>query len=332
MARPVKPWYRKQNKTWYVELNGKQHNLGKDKKQAEKRFHELMVERDKSEAERARTPDSFLACEIADKFIGWCSNHRAKRTTEDYQEHLESFFKWLPGGKFMGAMELKPYHVIEYMDSHDNWGSSRKRQAAGAVQRAFKWAVSVGLLDHHACTSIPKPKGERREHPMTEEEYKIIIEHSDECFGDVVTFAWETGARPHEIRTMRPKYVRSDRVEFPPKMAKGKKRYRVIHMNSLAQEIVQRRLKNNSEFVFTNSKGGAWTEYSFNNRLARLKKHVGRKVCLYCSRHGFTEKMLDKGVDHLTVAALLGHTNGQMIATVYSHRNKAEAALRQAIE
>ena len=100
MARPVKPWYRKQNKTWYVELNGKQHNLGKDKKQAEKRFHELMVERDKSEAERARTPDSFLACEIADKFIGWCSNHRAKRTTEDYQEHLESFFKWLPGGKF----------------------------------------------------------------------------------------------------------------------------------------------------------------------------------------------------------------------------------------
>ncbi|MCA9211925.1 MAG: tyrosine-type recombinase/integrase [Planctomycetales bacterium] len=328
MARPSKPWFRKQNKTWYVEIGGKQHNLGKDKVTAEQTFHELMLAKSKGEVIRG----PILAVEVADKFIGWCIKHRSPRTASDYQHHLEAFYSWLPGGKLMVAAELKPYHVIEYIDSRDSWGNSRKRQAAGAVQRSFKWAVSVGLLDLHPCTSIPKPKGERREDPMTAEEYRLILEHTDKCFGDVVQFAWETGARPHEIRTMRPEYVRGDRIEFPTKKSKGKKHSRVIYLNDVARKIVDRRLTTATEFVFTNARGGAWTAYSLNKRLDRIKDKVGRKVCLYRSRHAFTERLLDKGIDHLTVAALLGHTNGQMVASVYSHRNKADDALRRAIQ
>ena len=44
MARKPKPWYRKQTKTWFVTLNGKQINLGEDKKEAEKLFHKLLSE------------------------------------------------------------------------------------------------------------------------------------------------------------------------------------------------------------------------------------------------------------------------------------------------
>ena len=32
--RVPKPWFRKQNQTWYVCINGKQHKLGKNEKAA----------------------------------------------------------------------------------------------------------------------------------------------------------------------------------------------------------------------------------------------------------------------------------------------------------
>ncbi|HMP05966.1 MAG TPA: hypothetical protein PJ982_06420, partial [Lacipirellulaceae bacterium] len=39
--RSPKPWYRKQNKTWYVEIGGKQVNLGRDKREAHEKFRRM---------------------------------------------------------------------------------------------------------------------------------------------------------------------------------------------------------------------------------------------------------------------------------------------------
>ena len=66
-------------------------------------------------------------------------------------------------------------------------------------------------------------------------------------------------------------------------------------------------------------------------RFGRLKKHLGVKYALYSVRHGFCQRKLENGVDHLTVAALMGHASGKMVAEVYSHMNQADDHLRKAI-
>ena len=38
-----------------------------------------------------------------------------------------------------------------------------------------------------------------------------------------------------------------------------------------------------------------------------------------------------KASNHLSVAEILGHANGQMVATTYQHLNKAEEHLRRAL-
>ncbi|MCA9184820.1 MAG: tyrosine-type recombinase/integrase [Pirellulaceae bacterium] len=327
MGRKAGIWWRKSEKAWYVTVDGKQIRLGSDKREAEKHFHRLMLEKDD------RKPVIFtdlLVCEIADKFLSWCYCHRAERTADGYKDHWERFLKWLPNGRRMTAAELKPYHVIEYMDAHD-WKSCYKRNAAASVQRAFKWSVSVGLLDFHPCTRIPKPKADRRETPVTQAEYQTILRHSKSGFRDLVTMAWETGARPFELRNLQPRHVDGDRLVFPVKESKGKRRSRVIYLNETAIEIVERRRVLGVEWIFTNTRGKKWTVSACNCRFRYLRKYVGRKVALYDFRHGFTERMLDRGVDHLTVAALLGHTNGQMVSTVYSHRNQAAEHLRKIV-
>ena len=42
MARHPRPWFRKSRRTWYVEIDGKQHNLGTDREQAFERYYRLM--------------------------------------------------------------------------------------------------------------------------------------------------------------------------------------------------------------------------------------------------------------------------------------------------
>jgi integrase len=72
--------------------------------------------------------------------------------------------------------------------------------------------------------------------------------------------------------------------------------------------------------------------YSMNCRLARLAGKVGARHGLVDWRHGFCQRMLESGMDHVTVAALMGHTNAAMIQKVYSHMSKAGDFLMQQLE
>jgi integrase len=326
MARRAGIWWRSGVNAWYVKINGKQVRLAPDKKEAERQFHRLKAQ----EPEKPILTSPLLACEVCDRFLVWCRAHREKRTAEAYKYFIQRFFRWLPRGKDMMVAELKPYHVVEYMDSGD-WGNSYKRNVAGAVQRAFKWAVAVGLIDIHPCTFIPKPKGGRRETPMSEAEYGLILQNSDKHFCDVVEFAWETGCRVVEIRTMRPEYVLGDRVVFPVAKSKGKRRARIILLNDKAKAILERRLKMGREWVFTNRSGRQWTAYAISCRFSRLVETLGRKVCLTEARHAYATRKLLEGHSVEIVAAVMGHASPQMVHAVYGHLDRETEHLRRAL-
>jgi site-specific recombinase XerD len=95
--------------------------------------------------------------------------------------------------------------------------------------------------------------------------------------------------------------------------------------------IVQRRLLVVRPAIFTNEDGNPWTVDAVNCRFGRLKKRLGVRYASYSIRHGFCQRMLESGADHLAVAELMGHVNGQMVATTYSHMNRADAHLDEAL-
>jgi hypothetical protein len=77
MARIPKPWWREDRQSWFVTISGERYNLGSDKTEAFRKFHELMGA--KPDAPK-QEPDQLATVEVFDKFLAWSQKHNAPRT------------------------------------------------------------------------------------------------------------------------------------------------------------------------------------------------------------------------------------------------------------
>lgn len=274
---------------------------------------------------------------IFSKYLAWCRKHRSPRTHDWYAGFLHGFLRHLGDQAEQPATALKPFHVVEWVDAQDGWGDTYKRGAIVAVQRAFNWAAELGYIEISPVRKITKPPAQRRDNPMTPEDYQALLSFLPEGdpFRDLLVFVWHTGCRPQEARHIEARHVRLDRecVVLPKEEAKGKRYPRVIYLHGPALEIVQRLLPARSEGkLFRNARGTAWNKYSICNRMDRLSARIGKRLAMYDARHGFATRKLVQGHDHLTVAELMGHRDGTMLARVYGHLDRNVGHLKKALE
>ncbi|WP_232069884.1 tyrosine-type recombinase/integrase [Gemmata massiliana] len=235
----------------------------------------------------------------------------------------------------MPALDLKPFHIIEWLDAHTTWGPTYRRNAITAIQRAFNWAEELGHITTNPIRKMKKPAAKRREHFITPADWEVIRNHYPEGdpFRELLEFAWESGCRPQEARHIETRHVHLDRgvIAIPPEESKGRKKWRVIRLEGRAAEIAAKRLPRATDKLFVNADGKPWTPYAMNCRFCRLQKTLGVKHFAYAFRHGFANRLLVSGADHLTVAELLGHADGTMLARVYQHLDSSDAHLRKAL-
>ncbi|HTU17857.1 MAG TPA: site-specific integrase [Gemmataceae bacterium] len=349
MAKKPSPWFWEARDGWYITRNGQHIKLGKhpaDAPPPSKRngkwvvpdsvmqaFYDTMSTNTEAENPRSAA-DGPAVAEIFEKYLSWCQQHREARTYDWYRDHIQSFIDFLDKPAQMPVAALKPFHVMEWADRHPAWSPAFRRGAIVAIQRPFNWAEKLGYIDRTPIKHIEKPQAQRREQIITPEEWVKIRDHYPEgdAFRDVLEFAWETGCRPFEVKRIEARHVQLDKhcVIFPPKEAKGKKRWRVIHMTPRAEEIIRRLLVIHPDgLLFLNAKGKPWNGFNMNNRFQRLKKHLGVKYAAYSLRHSFAQRKLEAGHDHLTVAAWMGHSDGVMLARVYSHLGDRQDHLRE---
>lgn len=123
-----------------------------------------------------------------------------------------------------------------------------------------------------------------------------------------------TGIRKSEILDLKWKDIKGDEVEI---IGKGSKR-RVVPLNSIAQEIIERQPKKN-EHVFDLS--NRHQPDLFRRTIGQIRKRTGIDFHFHLLRHCFTTKLIENGIDFVTVGELLGHSK---ISTslIYSHTNK----------
>jgi integrase len=300
MAHRPKPFFRS-GRGWFVQLGKTQIKLAGGPKDSQtetaawERYHQLMAENKSATPQTIGKSEGLAVIEVFDKFLGWCKHHREPRTYDWYHDHIQAFIKHSGDLARKPVTELKPFHVIEWIDSHgDDWGSAYRRGAIVAIQRPFNWAEELGYIPASPIKKIRKPQPQRRETFVQPDAWEKIKHHYDagDPFRELLEFAWETGCRPQEAKRIEARHVdlENHRVVFPPAEAKGKKRWRFIRMTAHAEEIIKKHLEAHPEgILFRNEDGAPWTKDAMNCRFTRLEKHLGVKYSCYDLRHGFCQ-------------------------------------------
>jgi integrase len=407
VARTPFPWFWQERSGWYVNKDGQRHFLGnhppdfplprKHKGRwnvppaIQQAFHVLMSIPQATFTKTVPTMAGPVVVEILDKFLGWCQKHRAPRTYEWYHDHIQSFLDSLADPAAMVVTELKPFHVIEWADKHPGWSPAYRRGSLVAVQRPFNWAEELGYITVSPIKKIQKPHPQRRDNPITPEEFAMIMGRysQGDPFRDLLEFAWYSGCRPQEARHIEPRHVHLDAecIVIPQDEAKGRRRARMILLHGRALEIIKQLQASRTEVkLFLNEDGKPWERFAIANRFERLhlalgiqaleeqgitipplprfnrfnygdraqllsarKEHKaklrerrkqilalarqhGKKFALVDARHGFCQRMLESGANHLAVAELLGHSTGRMVAETYSHMHRATAHLKEMLK
>ena len=176
------------------------------------------------------------------------------------------------------------------------------------MTRAFNWAEKSGHIERSRIRHAEKPTPDKREHHVSPDEHALVLGRvCDQDFRDLLTLAWETGARPQELFRVAARHVdlANARWVFPKDESKGKKQSRTVYLSDIELEITQRAMSKWPEgLLLRNRDGEPWCAFSTNCRFRRLTKHVGHKFCLYSWRHGYAHRMLSQEVDSFALDGL----------------------------
>jgi integrase len=335
MPKFPKPFFRSSRSCWFVQIGKEQIKLHPEEQESLRLYHELMAERGRDKPIISATPTAPPLAEVFDKFLDWCQTHRAPRTFAFYHDLIQAFLDSLTDAR-LPATDLRPYHVIEWVDKHPDWSQMSKRQAMVAIQRPLNWAEEVGYIANSPIKRLKKPQQQRRDNPMTPQDFADILNlvKLTDPFHDLLLFSWHSGCRPQEARHIEARHVTlaEQSIVIPKDEAKGRKRPRTILLHGPALDIVARLLPQRGEGkLFLNGRGRPWKKDAIGSRFHRLNEKLGKRFALVDARHGFCQRLLESGANHMAVAELLGHVNGRMVSQTYSHMNKATSHLKDTL-
>ena len=143
--RQPKPFYRRQTKSYYVQIDGHQHNLGPDQEEAYRRWHLLMAGVDDF-VEITRVPVTVK--QLVKSYLGWQDSHKRlkARTKKWYRDNLKSF-ESVAGYRL--ASKLTQADVdLWFAKCGDGWGENTRLGCYRALSRLYNWGlVRSGRLE-----------------------------------------------------------------------------------------------------------------------------------------------------------------------------------------
>lgn len=324
MARKPKPWYRKERKEWCVSINGTHHRLGNDKKEAQRKFHQLM-------ADEPETVSADTAWGICDLFLDHILKNRATATYGWYRDRLQYFKDAIPNTL---VDRLEPDRVQDWLDAQ-SWSDGYKRGIVTAIKSAFRWAYRLRKIRRNPVDVLIPPEASPSEEFLTDAEFKKLLANvKDEPFRDVLILMRHTGARPQELTKLEARHVFDGYCQFLRAESKGKKKERVIFLDDVAQKIIDKWKEKNPEGpILRNFHGRPWKANAFACRFKRLEGKVGKRITMYSIRHGFAHASLTKAkLSPEVVATLMGHKSTRMVYTTYGHMMKNTKFMREQLK
>lgn len=153
MGRRGKPWKRSGSGIWYAEIDGKQINLGRDKKIAHAKFNE----RRQAVAEPNPVHSVITAWALLDRYLLWIADNRAPSSHAIKKYFLLDFSDSLP--ESLPATGILPLHVDSYFRSRPRIKSPSTRNSyITLLNGMFNWAIRYRLVSENPLARMEKQR------------------------------------------------------------------------------------------------------------------------------------------------------------------------------
>lgn len=206
--------------------------------------------------------------------------------------------------------DIDPQELVLALRKTGNAPGTINRKMA-ALSKMLSVAVEAGMLS--AKPKLPKLKEpQHRTRYLTREEEKLLFSHLEEDVRPLCVFLVETGVRAGEARALQWSDVTEDSVHI--RKSKGGTS-RSVPLTEAAKDAL----------AHVRHLGSPWGHISANRLtyawgLAKEEAGLGgdREVVPHCLRHTCASRLVQAGVDLLTVQRWLGHASLAM-TTRYAH-------------
>jgi len=269
--------------------------------------------------------------ELIDKFLAYCSRHRAPATLGFYRARLKTFREQY-NSRELGT--LTPLEIDEHLaDVGKGMSDSTRHHDAMALERLQAFALEHKLLDKPVFGRLEKPRVAQRDRVPTADETATILANAAPAFRVIYLALRQCGARPGELcRATIADIDRTSRVIVlrEHKTARKTGKPRRIPIGQKLGELLEQAIGTRTEGpIFQSPAGKGWSVQNLSRTYSRMRDQAGlpRDLVLYLARHECGTKICrEKGIEY--ARRLLGHAN---ISTTqwYMHLDERELAEAQ---
>jgi integrase len=317
------PWWRSQTQHWYLEVNGNQVRLSKEKDPAggDRKHPPPAVQNEWHRLMREGRPEDMQAGDLFAAFIRALTGEENQCTTRRQLAKFERFV-----GREMKVSALRPIKLTEFLQTKPHWSQSSVRTFVNRLHAALNWGVRQGLIAKNPISSTPGYRREgrfqRRKGVISDAHRTLAEENAAPEFRAILIGLRESGARPSELSRARVEkvFLQAGYMLVPNKTAhQTGEAERKIYLSPTMQQLLREQIGVREEgHVFRNRLGKPWNCHSLKKRWEALRKRTGIQGTLYQMRHTFASRAINQSnVNPALVAKLLGHTDLTMLLQHY---------------
>lgn len=238
---------------------------------------------------------------------------------------------------FVGNLSLEQIHdatLKPFIDSRKLEGRKNKTiNASLSIVRhilnlaARKWRDDKGrtLLESAPLIAMLPLDDARKPRPISWVEQRSLLPRLPAHLQRMVLFNLNTGVRDDVVCNLRWEWevyleeFKASVFIVPPRYVKGRKTWRPLVCNSVAQSIIEEQRGKHAEFVFTYKRGALHEPQSVetmnNNGWQNARKAVGLQgVRVHDLRHTVAVRLREAGIREETIADILWHSRTSMTA------------------
>jgi len=319
----------RRGRIWWIDFYDQNRNrIQESSHSSRKRDAEALLNLRKAEVLRGvfRRPVRITLGEFGERYLEYArANKRSWQRDQQMLERLKEFFGMKRPLTEIGVADVENYKLHRRKAVS---GSTVNRELA-LLKRMFNLAAAWGLYSE--ANPVKQVKFFREFNTGTRvlsgEEERRLLQNAAPYLQDLVRFALHTGLRVGEIFSLRWSHVDWERGILTVYAAKTGK-VREVPLNADALQVLRAWGQNRrNEFVFYNPRTGKpFVDLKAGFRQACRKAGI-EGVTWHTLRHTFASRLVNCGVDVVTVQELLGHSS-LTVTMRYTHthlRAKREA-------